>query len=116
MLQYWIYLIPVAAIGYLLWSRRSASVTDVKAMLARGAQIVDVRTKAEFKSQAHPRAINIPLDQLGARAKELDRAKPVLVCCESGSRSGFGVSVLKRAGFAEVANLGPWRRIHSLLS
>jgi rhodanese-related sulfurtransferase len=116
MLQYWFYLIPVAAIGYLLWSRRSASVTDVKALLARGAQIVDVRTRAEFKSQAHPRAINIPLDQLEARAKELDRAKPVLVCCESGSRSGFGVSVLKRAGFTEVANLGPWRRIHSLLS
>jgi rhodanese-related sulfurtransferase len=116
MLQYWFDLIPVAAIGYLLWSRRSASVTDVKALLARGAQIVDVRTRAEFKSQAHPRAINIPLDQLEARAKELDRAKPVLVCCESGSRSGFGVSVLKRAGFTEVANLGPWRRIHSLLS
>jgi len=116
MLQYWNSRTPVPAIGYLLWSRRSASVADVKAMLARGAQIVDVRTRPEFKSQAHPRAINIPLDQLEARAKELDRTKPVLVCCESGSRSGFGVSVLKRAGFAEVANLGPWRRIQSLLS
>lgn len=116
MLEYWIYLIPLAAVGYLLWSRRSMSTTDVKAMLARGAQVVDVRTKAEFKGNAHPRAINIPLDQLEARAKELDPNKPVLVCCETGSRSGFGVSILKRAGFAEVANLGSWRRIHSLLS
>ena len=116
MLQYWIYLIPLAAVGYLLWSRRSASVADVKAMLARGAQVVDVRTKAEFKGNAHPRAVNIPLDQLEARSKELDRTRPVLVCCESGSRSGVGVSVLKRAGFPEVANLGSWRRIHSLLS
>jgi rhodanese-related sulfurtransferase len=116
MLQYLIYLIPIAAVGYLLWSRRSAPVGDVKAMLARGAQIVDVRTRAEFRSQAHPRAVNIPLDQLETRAKELDKARPVLVCCETGSRSGFGVSVLKRAGFSEVANLGPWKRLHSLLS
>jgi rhodanese-related sulfurtransferase len=115
-LQHWIYLIPLAAVGYLLWSRRSVSSTDVQGMLGRGAQIVDVRTRAEFSSGSHPRSINIPLDQLEARAKELDRARPVLVCCESGSRSGFGVSILKRAGFTEVANLGSWRRIASLLA
>ena len=116
MMEHWIYLIPIAALGYLLWSRRSVSAADVKAMLERGAQVVDVRTKAEFKGNAHPRAINIPLNELEARAKELDRSRPVLVCCESGSRSGIGVSVLKRAGFTEVANLGSWRRISSLLS
>ena len=116
MLKYLIYLIPLAVMAYLLWSRRSASVTDVKVMLERGAQVVDVRTKAEFNSNAHPRAINIPLDQLETRAKELDRTRPVLVCCETGSRSGMGVSFLKRAGFTEVANLGSWRRIASLLS
>jgi phage shock protein E len=115
MMGYWIYLIPITAIGYLLWSRRSASALDLKGMLERGAQIVDVRTRAEFAGNAHPRAINIPLDQLGSRTKELDRNRPVLVCCESGTRSGFGVSILKRAGFPEVANLGSWRRIQSLL-
>ncbi len=114
-LEYWIYLIPLIAVGYFLWSRRSMPATEVKALLERGAQVVDVRTTAEFKGQSHPRAINIPLDQLEARAMELDRTRPVLVCCETGSRSGFGVSVLKRAGFAEVANLGSWRRIRTLL-
>lgn len=115
-LKYLIYLIPIAAVGYLLWSRRSASATDVKGLLARGAQIVDVRTRAEFSSGSHTKAINIPLDQLEARAGELDRHRPVLVCCETGSRSGFGVSPLKRAGFVEVANLGSWRRISTLFS
>ncbi len=115
-MRYLIYFIPLAAVLYLLWSRRSASGMDVKAMLERGAQIVDVRTKAEFMSHAHPRALNIPLDQLAARVKELDRDRPVLVCCESGSRSGSAVSTLKRAGFTEVANLGSWRRIASLLA
>jgi len=116
MLEHWIYLIPLAAVGYLLWSRRSAPVGDLKAMLARGGQIVDVRTQAEFKSARHGRAINIPLDQLAVRAKELDRSRPVLVCCASGSRSGAAVSVLKKAGFTEVANLGPWTRIEGLCS
>ncbi|HLP30031.1 MAG TPA: rhodanese-like domain-containing protein [Geothrix sp.] len=114
-LEHWIYLIPLAAVGFLWWSRRSASAADVQAMLSRGAQVVDVRTPAEFRAGAHPKAVNIPLDQLEARAKELDPARPVLVCCETGSRSGFGVSVLKRAGFSDVANLGSWRRIQSLL-
>ncbi|WP_243304545.1 rhodanese-like domain-containing protein [Geothrix oryzisoli] len=116
MAEYWIYLIPVAAIGYLLWSRRSASTADVKALLERGAQIVDVRAKAEFRMEAHPKAINIPLDQLEQRAGELDPARPVLLCCASGSRSGFGVAVLKRKGFKEVHNLGSWRRIQSFLA
>ena len=116
LLEYWIYLLPLGAVGYVLWSRRSANPADVKAMLERGAQIVDVRTQAEFRSGSHPKATNMPLDQLASRIKELDRHRPILVCCESGSRSGLGVSTLKRAGFTEVANLGSWRRIHSLLS
>jgi phage shock protein E len=116
MLRYWIYLIPIGVIAYLLWSRRSSSALDVKAMLARGAQILDVRTRAEFKSNAHPKAINIPLDQLESRIKELDRNRPLLVCCESGSRSAQAVSILKKTGFSDVANLGSWRRIHTLLS
>jgi len=114
-LEHWIYLIPLAAVGFLLWTRRSASATDVKAMLSRGAQVVDVRSPAEFRAGSHPKAVNIPLDQLEGRAKELDRDRPVLVCCETGSRSGFGVSVLKRAGFVDVANLGSWRRLQGLL-
>ncbi|MBI1753463.1 MAG: rhodanese-like domain-containing protein [Acidobacteria bacterium] len=113
--EYWIYLLPLGAVGYLLWSRRSASPSDVKALLERGAQIVDVRTKAEFQAAAHPRAVNLPLDQLQERLEELDRSRPVLCCCESGARSGSAVALLKRSGFAEVANLGSWRRIASLL-
>ena len=116
MVKYLIYLIPMAAIGYLLWSRRSSSTGDLQALLLRGAQIVDVRTRAEFQSRSHPKALNIPLDQLASRLKELDPTRPVLVCCESGGRAATGVVLLRRSGFKEVANLGSWRRIASLLS
>jgi rhodanese-related sulfurtransferase len=115
MLRILIYLVPICAVAYLLWRRRSASSLDLQAMLAKGAQILDVRTRAEFSSGSHPKAINIPLDQLEARIKELDRNRPLLVCCESGSRSGVAVAILKKAGYSEVANLGSWRRISSLL-
>lgn len=116
MADYWIYLIPLAAVGYLLWSRRSASASDVKALIEQGAQIVDVRSKAEFRSAAHPKSINIPADQLEQRAKELDPARPVLLCCESGSRSAFAAGILKRQGFKNVHNLGSWRRIQSFFA
>jgi rhodanese-related sulfurtransferase len=116
MLKYLIYLIPLAAFGVLMWRRRPSPATDLKGLLDRGAQIVDVRTQAEFQSAGDPRSLNIPLAELEARLGELDRARPVLVCCATGSRSGLGLSFLKRAGFSEVANLGSWRRIQSLLS
>jgi rhodanese-related sulfurtransferase len=115
-MEHWIYLIPVAAVAYFIWSKRSASASDVKALLAKGAQIVDVRSRAEFRSAAHPKSINIPLDELEKGAKKLDPAKPVLVCCASGSRSGSAVALLKSKGFKEVLNLGSWQRIQSLLS
>ncbi|MCE1205375.1 MAG: rhodanese-like domain-containing protein [Holophagaceae bacterium] len=116
LLDHWYYLLPLAAIGYLWWSRRSASAADIQTLLGRGAQVVDVRTRSEFKAGAHPKAMNIPLDELEGRIRELDKARPVLVCCETGSRSGFAVSLLRRAGFAEVANLGSWRRLSTLLT
>ncbi|MBK7294234.1 MAG: hypothetical protein IPI84_10805 [Holophagaceae bacterium] len=85
LLDHWYYLLPLAAIGYLWWSRRSASVTDVQALLGRGAQVVDVRTRSEFKAGAHPKAINIPLDELEGRTRELDQARPVLVRPAAGA-------------------------------
>ena len=115
LIEHWIYILPIAAVGYLLWRRRSASAGDLKAMLERGAQIVDVRSPAEFKAAAHPRSTNIPLDQLESRLKALNPDKPVLVCCASGARSAVAAGVLKKAGFKEVANLGSWRRIAALV-
>ncbi|MDR3684148.1 MAG: rhodanese-like domain-containing protein [Geothrix sp.] len=116
MAEHWIYLIPLAAVAYFFWSRRSASSSDIKALLAKGAQIVDVRTKAEFKAAAHPKSINIPLNDLEKGSQKLDSSRPVLICCASGSRSGLAVSILKRKGFKEVHNLGSWHRIQSFLS
>jgi rhodanese-related sulfurtransferase len=86
-------------------------VEDLMALKAAGAQIVDVRTDAEF-AQAHlPQSRNIPLDQIQARIREIDPDRPVLLCCASGARSGMAKSILEQAGYREVHNAGPWTRL-----
>jgi rhodanese-related sulfurtransferase len=80
-------------------------------ILKQGAQIIDVRTPQEF-SQAHAKGSrNIPLDQLAGRISELERSKPIVVCCASGARSGMAKTVLERAGFSSVHNAGPWQAV-----
>ena len=77
-------------------------------LLRRGAVVVDVRSPAEYAAGARPGSLNIPLGQLERRAAELDRAKPVIVCCASGTRSAIAAGILAGKGFAEVVNAGPW--------
>ena len=45
--------------------------TDFKALMEQGAIIVDVRTTGEYKSGHIKNALNIPVDTIGSKAKEL---------------------------------------------
>ncbi|MBL0311782.1 MAG: rhodanese-like domain-containing protein [Holophagaceae bacterium] len=92
----------------MMWRRRGLSKEQLSALMAKGAQVVDVRSPSEFRGGHVPGAKNIPLDQIQARSKELDPARPVVLCCASGSRSAMAVSLLKQKGFADVHNAGPW--------
>ena len=72
------------------------------------AQVLDVRTKAEFAGGHLAKAILIPWtdkDFAVRAAKELDPAKPVLVYCLSGGRSAKAAAALVKLGFTEVRNL-----------
>ncbi len=88
----------------------------------KGALILDVRTADEFASGHIVDARNIALDKL---ADSLDtikkyREKPVIVCCEAGSRSAQAVKLLKAQGYTTVFNLsdglGGWRKDNLPLS
>ena len=70
-------------------------------------QLVDVREPDEFTGPLGriPGAVNIPLASLPARVGELDRARPVIAVCRSGSRSARALGMLRAAGFEQVANL-----------
>ena len=108
-----LYVVPLVVLAFMLLRPRGIPESTLKELIQKGAQIVDVRTSAEFRS-GHPKeARNIPLAQLEARCKELDSSRPVLLCCASGSRSGMAVLLLKRRGFTEVHNAGPWTSLRS---
>ena len=70
-------------------------------------QILDVREPAEFHGpMGHiPNAQLIPLGALSDNLAALDRERPVVAVCRSGSRSARAVAMLQQAGFAQVANL-----------
>lgn len=73
----------------------------------QSVQVLDVRETAELTGPlGHIKgAIPIPLGELAARAGELDRTRPVVAVCRSGSRSAQAVALLGKAGFDRVANL-----------
>ena len=74
----------------------------------RGALVLDVRSPGEFAAGHAKGARNIPLPVLKERLGDLERSKPILTCCASGMRSASARSILLKAGFREVHNVGPW--------
>lgn len=107
------YLIIIAVIAYFVWRylRFQKIKKILPSLLERGATVIDVRTINEFNSGSHPISINMPLTDLNRRIKDLDKNKPVIVCCASGARSGVAQRILKQNGFVEVINAGPWTNI-----
>jgi phage shock protein E len=106
-------LVAVAIIAVLAMILRrfvgGASMEAIQNAKGRGATLLDVRTPAEFADGHAPGSLNIPLDQLPFRCKELDRSKPILVGCAVGGRAGQAKAFLEREGFTEVINVGSWR-------
>lgn len=87
---------------------------DYKELVTNGAQIVDVRTPAEYSSGSIRNSKNIPLQQLVSEMKKLDLKKPIITCCASGMRSASAKAILKQNGF-EVYNGGGWTALQNKL-
>ena len=88
---------------------------DAVRLMNQGALLVDVRSREEFESGHVIDARHLPQDEVAGAGESLKkyRDKPVIVCCESGMRSGAAARVLKAQGFTNVLNLrgglGAWR-------
>lgn len=106
-------LIPVLILAYLAW--RMISVLRIKKQLpeliAGGAQVVDVRSPAEYAGGHYDKSINIPLGELAAKASRLNPELPVIVCCASGVRSASAATILRDKGFKNVVNTGAWSNV-----
>ncbi len=67
--------------------------------------VLDVRELGEVGGGAIENSVCIPLGKLKSRTAELDRDKLLVVHCKGGYRSSIATSILRRAGFRDIANL-----------
>ena len=73
---------------------------EVAELLARDEiQLVDVRQRYEHEAGRVAGDRLVELGELGARAQEIDRAKPVVFYCRSGARSAMATQAFRQAGF-----------------
>ena len=74
---------------------------------ASKVQLLDVREPGEFNDAlGHIQGAQLlPMSELQGRVHELDRQRPVVTVCRSGTRSAQACVLLARAGFSQVANL-----------
>jgi adenylyltransferase/sulfurtransferase len=82
------------------------SVTQLKDRLEAGADLflLDVREPFEHEI-ANLKGLLIPLGELPARLKELDKEREIVVYCHHGNRSRRAAEFLTRQGFRSVTNL-----------
>lgn len=112
----WLFLVAVTSGILFIWptiGRRLSGVAQVSTLEAvqlinrRDAVVIDVREDAEYKSARVAGSRLIPLKSLAGRLGELEKlkSKPILLICQTGSRSAQAAGTLKKAGFADVASL-----------
>jgi len=89
---------------------------NLQEVISKGAVILDVRTKGEYQSGHIRNSINVPVDKLPQNIKKLDKNKPIITCCASGSRSASARRILKSNGFEQVYNGGAWYSLRKYMS
>jgi rhodanese-related sulfurtransferase len=89
---------------------------DLKELINKGAQIIDVRTKEEYQDGHINGSVNIPLQSLSNNISKIKKTRPIITCCASGIRSASAKSLLKSHGFSEVYNGGGWMSLKKKIS
>ena len=78
---------------------------DLRHQEPDGIAVLDVREPAEVEGGVIENSLCIPLGKLASRLAELDREKLLVAHCKGGYRSSIATSILRRAGFRDIANL-----------
>jgi len=108
--------IAIYAVLRLVMGGRVDRSADVPSLLAAGAKLIDVRTPGEFSRHHAEGAINVPLNTLpGGLDKKIKKNQPIILYCQSGSRSGMAKKILQKAGYEEVINAGSLHRVSQIL-
>jgi rhodanese-related sulfurtransferase len=99
--------ILVIAVLYMKLAAIRVTGSEARALVAKGALLVDVRSEGEHAGGAIEGSINIPIQELSGRMDELgDKDAEVVVYCQSGGRSAMAKRLLEKNGFTKVHDLG----------
>lgn len=105
-------IVPILiVIGFLTMNIKAqsnfADPQQVKTLVQEGAMLIDVRSTQEFRNGHLPGAVNIPINEINQRLKEIGKPQTkIIVYCRSGNRSSRAKALLDKKGFTEVYNLG----------
>lgn len=83
-----------------------------RAMIARGAVVIDVRTADEYGGGHLPNATNIAVAEIAGKLGDVeklvggDKSKEIVLYCAAGSRAAKAKKVLEEAGYQHVVNGG----------
>ena len=72
---------------------------DSIAKAQKGAILLDVRFPAEYKYDALPKAMNVPLNELRANLHQLDKSKEYICYCQTGRSSSAAAFILIGYGY-----------------
>ncbi len=82
-----------------------------RALVAQGVQVLDVRTPREFQAGHLPGAVNIPLEQMASRYREIGPlSTQILIYCRTGRRSAAATKILREKGFTRIYDLQAYQR------
>jgi hydroxyacylglutathione hydrolase len=75
------------------------SIEDLDALLAEGAELIDVREKDERDTGYIAGSRNVPYRLLALGGTHLPRDRPIVTICETGPRAAIAASILAANGF-----------------
>lgn len=77
-------------------------------MIAKGALLLDVRSREEYQARHVENAVNVPVTDLekGIAKMVRDKNRQIVVYCNTGSRSRQAVEKLIDLGYARTYDVG----------
>lgn len=96
--------------------RKKKMVKEIKEYLAKGAIVLDVRTKEEWDEGHTEGAEHIVLTVIPSEIEKIKSwGKPIIAVCRSGGRSGQATQFLANQGI-DIINGGPWGNVDEHVS
>ncbi len=114
--------IVVISLGALIWLNNTSRPTapaltfdTVQRDVAGGGKLYDVRTNEEFTASHFKNATNWPVTDMAAgKLPDIAKETRLYVYCRSGNRSSQATTLLKKAGFTNVIDLGGLAKVESI--